>query len=180
MLGTVLPVFNRLWQRYDLELLVVGSMAPICQQQIEAFRTDHPEAADRYKWLVRCATTICPRIFNRPTCWCIRGWVTGVLMSWPKRWPAAYRSSVARGAEPLSWSAKAPAWSFQLDDGPMAKIHSAARLRASKLCSSDLSTFKQQARKHAERALDLRIVAGADSQNHEISHSRRVTSLFRC
>ncbi|HSN73916.1 MAG TPA: glycosyltransferase family 4 protein [Anaerolineae bacterium] len=47
MLGTVLPVFAHLWQRFDLELHVVGSLAPICWRQIEAFRQNYPEASDR-------------------------------------------------------------------------------------------------------------------------------------
>lgn len=49
MLGTVLPVFECLRKRYDLELLVVGSMAPICQQQIHEYLENYPDAADRVK-----------------------------------------------------------------------------------------------------------------------------------
>ena len=47
MLGSVLPVFERLWQPYDLELLIVGSLEPICQQQIKEFAQAHPVAAER-------------------------------------------------------------------------------------------------------------------------------------
>lgn len=47
MLGTVLPVFERLWRPYDLELLVVGSLAPICRQQLEEFAARHPMAFER-------------------------------------------------------------------------------------------------------------------------------------
>lgn len=47
MLGTVLPVFEKLWKRYDLELLIVGSMEPVCKQQLADFGSKYPQAAER-------------------------------------------------------------------------------------------------------------------------------------
>ena len=49
VLGSVLPVFERLWQLYDLELLIVGSLEPICEQQIKEFAQAHPAAAERIR-----------------------------------------------------------------------------------------------------------------------------------
>ena len=47
MLGTVLPVFDRLWQRHDLELLIVGRMDEISRRLLDEFFTDKPQAAAR-------------------------------------------------------------------------------------------------------------------------------------
>ena len=49
MLGTVLPVFARLWRRHDLELHVVGSLSQICRQQLADFSDNYSEASERIK-----------------------------------------------------------------------------------------------------------------------------------
>ena len=49
MLGTVLPVFARLWRRHDLELHVVGSLSQICRQQLDDFSDNYSEASERIK-----------------------------------------------------------------------------------------------------------------------------------
>ena len=47
MLGTVLPVFNRLWRKHNLELQVVGTLSTICKQQLKEFSENNQEASDR-------------------------------------------------------------------------------------------------------------------------------------
>ena len=47
MLGTVLPVFNRLWRKHNLELQVVGTLSTICKQQLKEFFENNEEASDR-------------------------------------------------------------------------------------------------------------------------------------
>ncbi len=49
MLGTVLPVFARLWRHHDLELHIVGTLGKICRQQLADFGTSDPEASERIK-----------------------------------------------------------------------------------------------------------------------------------
>jgi glycosyltransferase involved in cell wall biosynthesis len=49
MLGTVLPVFARLWRRLDLELHVVGTLGQICRQQLAEFSENNPQANERIK-----------------------------------------------------------------------------------------------------------------------------------
>ena len=49
MLGTVLPVFARLWHHHDLELHVVGTMGQVCRQQLTDFSENNPEASERIK-----------------------------------------------------------------------------------------------------------------------------------
>jgi glycosyltransferase involved in cell wall biosynthesis len=47
MLGTVLPVFERLWQQYDLEMLIVGHMDDISHRLLQDFSEQAPRAAER-------------------------------------------------------------------------------------------------------------------------------------
>ena len=47
MLGTVLPVFERLWRPHDLEMIVVGHMDDISRQLLEDFSERAPRAAER-------------------------------------------------------------------------------------------------------------------------------------
>ena len=47
MLGTILPVFNSLWKRYNLELYIVGTMDEICSQQLREFSNNNVEVSDR-------------------------------------------------------------------------------------------------------------------------------------
>ena len=51
MLGTVLPVFRRLWRRFDLELLIVGAMDDICRKQINDVFRLFTEISERI-WVV--------------------------------------------------------------------------------------------------------------------------------
>ena len=47
MLGTVLPIFSRLWRKHNLELQVVGTLSTICKQQLKEFSENNQEASDR-------------------------------------------------------------------------------------------------------------------------------------
>lgn len=47
MLGTVLPVFEKLWASYDLELLIVGNLDVINMEILEKFRRENPNLRDR-------------------------------------------------------------------------------------------------------------------------------------
>ena len=47
VLGTVLPVFGRLWRDHDLELSIVGPMDEINRRLLDDFRREQPEAGDR-------------------------------------------------------------------------------------------------------------------------------------
>ena len=47
MLGTVLPVFSRLWRKHNLELHVVGTLSTICYRQLKEFSENNQEASDR-------------------------------------------------------------------------------------------------------------------------------------
>ena len=47
MLGTVLPVFERLWQQHNLEMIVVGHMDDISRQLLKGFAKRAPRAAER-------------------------------------------------------------------------------------------------------------------------------------
>ncbi len=49
MLGTVLPVFARLWRSHDLELHVVGTLGRICRRQLADFSHQNSEASERIK-----------------------------------------------------------------------------------------------------------------------------------
>lgn len=49
VLGTVLPVFSRLWQQHDLELLIVGSRDNVSRRGLESFCQKHPQAAERIR-----------------------------------------------------------------------------------------------------------------------------------
>ena len=47
MLGTVLPVFSRLWRKHNLELQVVGTLSTICKRQLKELSENNQEASDR-------------------------------------------------------------------------------------------------------------------------------------
>jgi glycosyltransferase involved in cell wall biosynthesis len=49
MLGTVLPVFERLWERHDLELMVVGRMDEISHRLLDEFMERFPSAVERVR-----------------------------------------------------------------------------------------------------------------------------------
>lgn len=47
MLGSVLPVFERLWEKFDLELMIVGSMDDINRELLARFCKSKPRLAER-------------------------------------------------------------------------------------------------------------------------------------
>jgi glycosyltransferase involved in cell wall biosynthesis len=49
MLGTILPVFARLWRKHNLELHVVGTLGQICRRQLADFGAKNPETSERIK-----------------------------------------------------------------------------------------------------------------------------------
>lgn len=51
MLGTVLPVFERIWQQHELDLLIVGPLDRINRRLLETFHQDHPRAASNVSWV---------------------------------------------------------------------------------------------------------------------------------
>ena len=65
MLGTVLPVFGRLWRRWDLELLIVGSLDPINRQILEEFQQSEPEVAGRIEWVGPVADANMPQYMQQ-------------------------------------------------------------------------------------------------------------------
>ena len=65
MLRTVLPVFGRLWRRWDLELLIVGSLDPINRQILEEFQQSEPEVAGRIEWVGPVTNTDLPQYMQQ-------------------------------------------------------------------------------------------------------------------
>ncbi len=49
MLGTILPVFARLWRKHDLELHVIGRLGQVCRRQLADFSEQNPEASERIR-----------------------------------------------------------------------------------------------------------------------------------
>lgn len=65
MLGTVLPLFNRLWQRHNLELMIVGQMDTICEQQLNEFAHAFPTAFERVKIVGEVPNRDLPKIVQQ-------------------------------------------------------------------------------------------------------------------
>lgn len=158
MLGSVLPVFDRLWRPYDLDLLVVGSIAPICRQQIDEYLQLHPELADRIKvvgpvpnsdlpaYLSEADVMIHPRLGD----WCPNTVIESMACGVPVvcgSWGGA-AELVGDGGIVVSTGE----WTYGEE------FHEGLAQATGRILA-DLERYKTNARRRAEEVFDIRVVA---------------------
>lgn len=164
MLGSVLPVFNRLWRLCDLDLLVVGSIAPICREQIDGYLQSHPEVADRIKvvgpvpnndlpaYLSEADVMIHPRLGD----WCPNTVIESMACGVPVvcgSWGGA-SELVGDGGVVVPTGE----WTYgeEFNEG---------LARATGRILADLDQYKTNARRRAEQVFDIRVVAARYSES---------------
>lgn len=158
MLGSVLPVFEGLWRTHDLELSIVGSMEPICQQQINDYCQANPKAAEHIHIVGPVANDDLPAyiqqsdilIHPRLGDWCpntvIEALACGVPVvcgSW-----GGTAELVGNGGVVVATGE----WTY-------GEEFAAALIRAVEIILGDLDSYKRKARQRAEEAFDIHQVA---------------------
>jgi glycosyltransferase involved in cell wall biosynthesis len=159
MLGSVLPVFDRLWRLYDLNLLIVGSLDEICRRQVEEYIGKHPETVDRIKvtgfidnddlpaWLQQADLMVHPRLGD--------GCPNAVIESMACGLPVICGSW--GGAAELVGEAGAIVPTGEWTYG---EEYASGLCRATEIVLGDLEGYRQRARARAEELFDIRNVAG--------------------
>jgi len=159
MLGSVLPVFGRLWEIHALDLFIVGSMEPICQQQIDDFCRSNPKAAEHIHvvgpvandalaaYMQKTDILIHPRLGD----WCpntvIEAMACGVPVvcgSWGGTMELVGNGGVVVSTEE---------WSYG-EEFVTGLVEAVERIL------DDLDSYKQKARQRAEEAFNICQVAG--------------------
>jgi glycosyltransferase involved in cell wall biosynthesis len=65
VLGTVLPVFDRLYQRHDLELMIIGPLDAINQRLLHQYRSRNSSGAARVEWTGPVDNDALPQLLRR-------------------------------------------------------------------------------------------------------------------
>jgi len=167
MLGTVLPVFNRLVNRYDLELLIIGSLDLICQKQIQEFFQLHPQNAGRVQVvgsvendrlppiLGECDILVHPRLGDGCPNSVIEAMACGVAVvcgSWGGTSELVGDGGIV--VETRQWS-----YGDEFIEGLCEAIH---------IMIPDLESYKKNARLRAEEVFDIKKIAKSYAEAMEI------------
>ncbi|HJN42529.1 MAG: glycosyltransferase family 4 protein [Anaerolineales bacterium] len=158
MLGTILPVFARLWHKHDLELHVVGTLGQVCRRQLADFGEQNPEASERIRVVGAIDNDDMPREMNRADVllhprlgdWCPNVVVEAMACGLPVvcgSWGGAAELVGAGGIV-----VPTEKWSYGAE-------FVAGMATAAESVLASLAGYRESARKHAESEFDIRDVA---------------------